>query len=859
MTRFFTNIDRQGNTLLVREFDGISHVNRKVKFQPELYVPAREVVDGQYATLEGQPLQTKNFDTIYDAKQHIDQYKGVEGYKVYGNSNWITQFISREYDQELKYDMSKIRVFNFDIETISLTLTGFPDPHEATHPIVTFTIHDSFEQKYHIWAFREEYSSDDPEVIVHNCRDEKHLLSSVLKYWHTNMPHVVTGWNIEGFDIPFIINRIRAVLGQDAANYLSPWGKLKSRETLDNFKNVVVNWDIVGVSILDYMMLYKKYTYTGKESYSLDFISNFELGSQKLDYSDLGTIKDLYVKDHSRFCDYNIHDVRLVKELDEKMSLMDLVLYLSYHCKQPYNDTFSPVKTWEALIFHFLRERGQQAEVKGSPKEKEQYPGGYVKEPTIGNMYNWVSSLDLDGLYPHLIFQYNLGPDTIHERKEPIQDQFSGDFNKNIDAIIDKTIDTSSLVDKDLCVTANGELFRREVESFFSSLMKMLYATRKTIKKEMLHNEQLLVNEKAGNNDPKVIHDLEQKISTGDNAQKGIKVLLNSGYGAIGQSSFQFYDIRIATAITTSGQLSIRWIENKINKFINKALGTVGVDYIVAIDTDSVYVNMEGIVAKVFPNPDKGTTEDRVNFLDKFFADIIQKKLNIWYQELADIMNAREQKMNMSRENITSKSFWTAKKRYAMLVHDSEGVRYTEPKLKIMGLEIVKSSTPKKCREVLKEAVRLMLTTDEQTVIDYIALFKKEFKTLPVESIAYPRGVNNIQKYKGSSTIHAKGAPKQVKAALMYNHLIEEYGLSDSKPIVDADKIKFVDLRLPNHIKYEVVGFPSHLDLPKVFDLDSCIDYPTMYQKTFLDPMEAMLSAVGWKSEKVATLESMFE
>jgi len=858
MSRFFTNIDRQGNTLLIREFDGISHTNRKVKFQPELYIPSRED-DTMYKTLEGQPLQTKNFDTIYDAKQHIDQYKGVHGYNIYGNSNWITQYISREYDQEIKYDADKIRVFNFDIETISLVLDGFPDPHEATHPIVTFTIHDSFENKYHIWSYKEEYKSDDPEVVVHNCRDEKHLLSCVLKYWHINMPHVVTGWNIEGFDIPFIINRIASVLGEEAANYLSPWGKLRSRETTDNFKNIVILWDIVGVSILDYMTLYKNYTYTGKESYSLDFIANFELGAQKLDYSDIGTIKDLYREDHSRFCDYNIHDVRLVKELDEKMSLMNLILYLSYHCKQPYNDTFSPVKTWEALVFHFLRERGQQAHVKGSPKEKENFPGGFVKSPNIGKMHNWVCSLDLDGLYPHLIFQYNLGPDTIHERKEAIQDDFSEDFNINIANVIDKSVDTSSLSDMDLCVTANGQLFDTKKESFFSSLMKELYATRKKIKLDMLHNEQLLVDEKNGNNDKSVILELERKISTGDNAQKGIKVILNAGYGAIGQSSFQFYDIRIATAITTSGQLSIRWIEHKINKFMNKALGTTDVDYIVAIDTDSVYVDMEGVVAKAFPNPSKGTTEDRVNFLDKFFNDIIQKKLNVWYQELADYMNAREQKMNMSRENITSKSFWTAKKRYAMLVHDAEGVRYTEPKLKIMGLEIVKSSTPKKVREVLKEAVRLMLTKDEETVIDFVAKFKEEFKTLPIESIAYPRGVNNIQKYKGSSTIHAKGAPKQVKAALMYNHMIEEYGLTDERPIADADKIKFVDLKLPNHIKYEVIGFPSHLTLPKVFDLSSSIDYRTMYTKTFLAPMESMLHSVGWVSEKEATLESMYE
>jgi DNA polymerase elongation subunit (family B) len=355
---------------------------------------------------------------------------------------------------------------------------------------------------------------------------------------------------------------------------------------------------------------------------------------------------------------------------------------------------------------------------------------------------------------------------------------------------------------------------------------------------------------------------LEKDISKYKNLQLAKKVQLNSAYGALGNQYFRFFDVRMAESITLSGQLSIRWIEARVNEYLNKLLKTEGEDYVIASDTDSLYITFDRLVKQVFAKGDgvQNLDTDRVV---KFLDDVAQKKIEPFidksYQDLADLMNAYDQKMFMKREAIADKGIWTAKKRYALNVYDNEGVRYTEPKLKVMGLEIVKSSTPQSCREALKSAVKLIMSSDETTVQKYVADFREQFKSLPFEEVAFPRGVTDLTKYttNGDELEFIKSTPIHVRGSLLYNHLLKQHKLEKRyESIKDGEKIKFCYLKTPNPVRQNVLSIMS--SLPKEFGLSEYIDYDTQFNKAFLEPISAILSAIGWSAEKKATLEGFF-
>lgn len=363
---------------------------------------------------------------------------------------------------------------------------------------------------------------------------------------------------------------------------------------------------------------------------------------------------------------------------------------------------------------------------------------------------------------------------------------------------------------------------------------------------------------------------LEKDISKYKNLQLAKKVQLNSAYGALGNQYFRFFDVRMAESITLSGQLSIRWIEARVNEYLNKLLKTEGEDYVIASDTDSLYISFDGLVQQVFKerNGDADTIKI-INFLDLVAKEKIEPFIDRSYQDLADLMNAYDQKMFMKREVIADKGIWTAKKRYILNVYDSEGVRYAEPKLKMMGIETVKSSTPMSCREALKKALKIIMNEDEGSVQKYIADFREEFKTLPFEDVAFPRGVTDLTKYQtdgkfwnnftnsGRNLEFMKSTPIHVRGSLLYNYLLKQHGLEKRyESIKDGEKIKFCYLKEPNPIRQNVLSIIS--TLPKDFGLEKYIDYDTQFSKAFLEPLNAILNVIGWSAEKKATLEDFF-
>jgi hypothetical protein len=332
------------------------------------------------------------------------------------------------------------------------------------------------------------------------------------------------------------------------------------------------------------------------------------------------------------------------------------------------------------------------------------------------------------------------------------------------------------------------------------------------------------------------------------------KIALNSAYGAVGNQYFRYYDEKMATAITTSGQLSIRWIENKVNEYLNKILSTTDVDYIIASDTDSIYVTFDELVSKVNPkNP--------VDFLDKVAKEKLEPYITKCFEELAEYVNAYQQKMDMAREVIADKGIWTAKKRYILNVHDSEGVRYAEPQLKIMGIEAVKSSTPEPCRDMIKTALKVIINEDEITLNTFIQDFRKEFMVMPAERIAYPRSCNGLKKWGDSSSIFKKSCPMHIKGALIYNFLLKKNKLSHKYPFIqEGDKIKFIELRTPNIMQANVISFMTKL--PKEFDLQETINYDIMFDKSFVEPLTFILEQINWQVDRSygtqRTLEALF-
>jgi DNA polymerase elongation subunit (family B) len=650
-----------------------------------------------------------------------------------------------------------------------------------------------------------------------------------------NTPEVITGWNIQLYDIPYIAKRLNRVLGEKLMKRLSPWGLVTEGEIYINGRKHT-SFDVGGVTQLDYLDLYKKFTYKAQESYRLDYIAEVELGQKKLDHSEFDTFKDFYTKGWQKFIEYNIVDVELVDRLEDKMKLIELALTMAYDAKVNYADVFYQVRMWDNIIYNYLKKRNIVIPPKNKSQKNEKYAGAYVKEPKPGK-YDWVVNFDLNSLYPHLIMQYNISPETLLDERHP---------TVSVDKILNQSLSFELYKDKAVC--ANGAMFRKDVRGFLPELMEKMYEDRVIFKKKMIAAKKQY--EKTKNKE------LVKEIARCNNIQMAKKISLNSAYGAIGNQYFRYYKLENAEAITLSGQVSIRWIEGKMNTYLNKILKTNAVDYVIASDTDSIYLNMGPLVETVYKGREK-TTESVVSFLDKVAGMELEKYIEGSYQELANYVNAYDQKMQMKRENIADRGIWTAKKRYILNVWDSEGVRYEEPKLKMMGIEAVKSSTPAPCRKMIKDALKLMMSGTEDEVIDFIENARKEFKKLPPEQIAFPRSASDVQKYKSSSTIYAKGTPIHVRGALLFNHYIKEANLTNKYSLIqNGEKIKFIYLKKPNSIHENIISFIQ--EFPKELNLDKYIDYDLQFEKAFLEPLKIILDAIGWNVEKTVNLDSFF-
>ena len=824
MSRLYSNVTLLGDSILCRGYENGDSVSFKEIIKPTLFVPSPQ---GKWKSLTGESMTPVKQDGAKRAREFLEKYKDVDNFEVHGYERFVYQWISEKYPGQLRFNMSDMKIITIDIEVACEN--GFPDVEASQEEMLCITIKDLATGKFITWGTREAKVDTEYRVFW----TEQEMLADFHKWWCSNTPDIITGWNCNLYDIPYICRRLERVLGERWQKSLSPWNKVNMREVyIQGRRNLA--YDILGVSILDYLDLYRKFTYTNQESYRLEHIAIVELGEGKLDHSEFENFKDFYTEHWQKFVEYNIKDVDLVDRLEKKMKLLELAVTMAYDAKVNFEDVYSQVRMWDTLIYNYLKERKICVPPRQESKKDDKYAGAYVKEPIPG-LYDWVVSFDLNSLYPHLIMEYNISPETLVPTRYP-------------SISVDKILNGEINIDSDYCVAANGAQYRKDIQGFLPEMMQKIYDERTIYKKKMLIAKSEY--EKTGDKE------LQADISAFNNIQMARKIQLNSAYGAIGNQYFRYYSLANAEAITLSGQLSIRWIENKMNSYINKILKTKEVDYVIASDTDSIYLNLGSLVETVFKGREK-SDKSILRFLEKVCDVEFEKYIQNSYETLATTVNAYDQKMFMKRETIANKGIWTAKKRYILNAWDIEGVRFAEPKLKVMGIEAVKSSTPGACRDKIKECLKVIMNNDEEDAQEFIAQFREQFNELPIEDIAFPRGCNGINKWANKSSIYSKGTPIHVRGALLYNYHNTKQRLTHKYPLIqDGEKIKFIYLKTPNKISENVISFPN--TFPKEFGLDKQVDYELQFSKSFLEPIKVIMDTIGWKPEKIASLEFLF-
>ncbi len=971
-SNFYTFVGEMDNAIFHRYYnENKEEVFEKIdKYNYTLYVE-HPSGDSKFKTLHGKALKEIVFHKPRDMKRFYRENKDLM--KIHGNDSAVHQFIAKEYPYDVK-QTCPVKILNFDIEVEHSE--GFPDPVYANQEIMSISVKQfGSENKFYSFGTKplEEYDNKNGEYI--QCKNEQELIAKFMKLWRDINPQFITGWNIDGFDIPYLLNRIKKVLGKKFVSYLSPfYDKVRDNDRLITEKinktNKDINYSIFGITSFDYIELYKKYHPVKQESYKLDFIGEVDVGQKKvnfdeyakslmrlyngdiitdmessfneldetmkyavirkmlktrlnecgyfnefgdmvnkfeLDTFDKSSIEDLtndQLKEYynhadervrtlsyKKFIRYNEQDANIVELIDNKMMYIKQAIRVGHMAKSRMQEIFGTVAPWDNMIYARLLAKNQQIPARESHDKSEKFAGAYVKDPILG-FHKWVATVDLKSLYPSIIRMGNMSPETMRKNKD-------FDSFKTLDSILDFKYDTSEAKSKGWVTTANGSCYDQSFTGVIPDAMKFLMIERDVVKTKMKdvnnyiqHIKRSVEHRKNNSGEAfeqnkdyvksygrnkedfetddiilswefsyieTLLNSLEDEVSMLDATQLALKILANSGYGAIGNASFRYFRLEIAEGITLTGQLALRYMSQVIDDFLNEVCGTKNVIYAIYGDTDSIFICLDNWVK--YMKLDESNVDNVITQMDEYMANVIEPLIANNYDKLSDYLGAKENLLIMKREALADATIFRGKKNYIMQLYDNEHVRFAEPKMKMMGVETAKSSTAMIIRNKLKECFKIVINKNTRKPSELKKLvddFREEFDRVDVVAIASPRGVSDIDKWIDDKGNIISGCPIHVRASINYNNFIA----SDPKlkrkyeQIKNGSKIRFIKLKEPNLIHSYVVAFID--ELPEEMELDKYINRKQQFEDTFMGPLESFTQLIDWDIRRSVSLNSLF-
>jgi DNA polymerase elongation subunit (family B) len=830
-----------GNRVYIRgrKSDG-TPVFLETTYSPTYYLQAPPPAKATSSAVDGTPLAAFMCSNIREGREFLEKHPG----HVYGDIQPEYMFLSDVYGaKDVIWNLDHLYIWNIDIEVDKDPQRGFATVLDPFNPVISITVKWKHMGHKGVVVYGVPYNGatyiPGPDITYIECATEEELLLKFLDDFRSagDYPDIITGWNVQFFDIPYMVNRLKRLFTEETWIRMAPFSRLTERAVFFEGQEQTVI-DIKGLAILDYYELYRKFELVKQENYRLDTIAHIELGERKISYAEYRSLHQLYRKDYQKFIEYNIQDVHLVDRLDDKKKLIALVVALTYMAKCNFADTFKQVRLWDIMIYHHLRSMKKVVPPRRVQTKSQQYEGAYVKEPIVG-MHQWVVSFDVASMYPHIIREWNLSPETI----QPQRVTMNTDTDAAVTELLDRKIDTEPIKQLGFAMAANGVLTNHQ-EGFLPDMLKKLYEERVRYKKQMQKAEAKL----EGETDPAIIAELKKEVASCNNQQQVRKVNLNSAYGAMGSEYFRFFSVPLAEAVTITGKMVIKWIAQDLNRYLNKTFKTKK-DYVIASDTDSVYLNLEPVAMLILEQHTSATNAEVVEALHQFSDKKIQPIINKSLTDIADYMHVANPCMTMVRDIIADKGVWTAKKRYILNVWDKEHQRYDEPKLKIMGIEAIKSSTPSIVRPWMKKAFKILMTGTQEELWTFLATCKTNFYKASFEDVAFSKSCNNIKKYEGQD----KRVPIHVRGALTFNRMLETTKLLNSyETITEGEKIKYAYLRAPNVFGSNILSAPG--GCPVEWNVEQHLDYDTQFDKAFIDPLNVILTCAKWTTEYQNTL-----
>ena len=786
--------------------------------------------NGSYESIHGERLKKINFWKKEDNLQLFES-----------DVNEMTRFLIDNYgDSDEVSDGHVTLTFDIEVEMNS----GLPDVMEAENTMTSVAFHDSATNDYHVYVLSEgeEIDKTIKGAKVRSFRSEADMLVAFVNAWEEISPTIITGWNIDFFDVTYLYNRLKRVLGTKQANRLSPIGKV-------HWNKYRKRYLIAGVSALDYIALFKNFNYTEYPNYRLDTIARMTLGRGKIEYE--GNLDQLFRDDIEKFCEYNLVDVELVVDMDKKLQFIDLARAICHAGHVFYEDFLFSSKYLEGAILTFLRRGGRVAPNKPQRKIKNddgsegegKFVGAYVKQPKPG-LYKWVYDLDLTSLYPSIIMSINISPETkigkvegytaeSHMKSQMESYVIEDDKGKRYPPM-DKVKFEDFTKKMDLSIASNGVLYTQDKVGIIPEILNVWFDQRVEYKDQMKKFGQ------AGNDEKYKFFAQRQLVQ---------KIMLNSLYGVLGLPSFRFYDVDNAEAVTLTGQTVIKTTEMIANQYYSKTIGEEK-DYNIYVDTDSVFYEAAPLVKARNPNIDVTSDEQMIPAILEV-AQEVESHINKVYDSMAlKMFNINSHRFDIKQETIAKGGFWVSKKRYAQWIINDNTVDCD--KLDVKGLDVKRSSFPTYFKEVMSTVLMDILKDENKDKIDeYILRKKDEMKTTNFIDIAKNSAVKHMSKYTFKNQAlgeFMKGTPAHVKAALTYNQLLKYFKAAYKyEPMKDGDKIKWVYLK-PNPLGLESVGLTGYNDPKEILDLvEQHIDYELIWTKELENKLDDFYIAMKWE------------